>query len=55
MSDKAYTFNERELALYTEWVRENGNLYRGNLQKNGIELYEEYLKDRDRFIKSKSF
>ena len=32
---------------YGEWARGNGERFRGNLQKNGEELFNQYLKERE--------
>ena len=32
---------------YGEWARVNGERHRGNLQKNGIELFNQYKKEKD--------
>ncbi len=42
----------KEMLDYGEWARVNGEMHRGNLQKNGIELYNYYLKDKERWVKS---
>lgn len=37
----------KELLAYGEWARVNGERHRGNLQKNGIELYKQFKKEED--------
>lgn len=38
--------DQKEMLAYGEWARVNGERHRGNLQKNGIKLYEQYLKEK---------
>lgn len=42
-----YIFTREELINLIEWTRVNGERWRGNLQKNGIELYNQYLKEKE--------
>ena len=39
--------SEAEMLDYGEWARGNGERFRGNLQKNGKELFNQYLKERE--------
>lgn len=40
-----YCFTERELSDYSNWLKDNGNRFRGNLHKAGVELFKQYLKE----------
>ena len=42
-----YIFTEWELCIYSDWLKDNGNRFRGNLHKSGIMLYNQYLKERN--------
>jgi len=37
----------KEMLEYGEWARERGEYFRGNLQKNNEELFNQYLKERE--------
>lgn len=39
----------KQLLDYGEWARVHGERHRGNLQKNGKQLYDYYLKDKERW------
>lgn len=39
---------------YGEWARANGERHRGNLQKNNEQLFNQFLKEREQWIKLKS-
>lgn len=48
-----YTFSKQELGELIEWVRVNGERHRGNLQKNGIELYRQFLIEKHNYEENK--
>lgn len=46
---ETYTFTKKEFSEFIEWCRVNGERHRGNLQKNGVELYKQYLIEKGIF------
>lgn len=45
--EEVFEFTKTELVDLLEWTRVNGQRWRGNLQKNGIELFKQYLKEKE--------